>query len=120
MKLHLNQNLKENRVKEYLVHSVRVQEVEYALPLLMTVDRVESWDVPHFDALTAETFEKLLSWTPELIIFGTGVTQKFPHPKLMRALIEQQIGIETMKSDAACRTFNILADEGRKVLAALL
>jgi uncharacterized protein len=56
----------------------------------------------------------------ELVIFGSGPRLRFVAPALSRALIERQIGLETMDTHAACRTYNILAAEGRQVVAALL
>ncbi|MEO6431968.1 MAG: MTH938/NDUFAF3 family protein, partial [Nitrosospira sp.] len=57
---------------------------------------------------------------PEMVLFGTGATLRFPHPTLTRTLIESRIGVEVMDTAAACRTYNILTAEGRRVAAALL
>ena len=54
------------------------------------------------------------------MIFGSGTRLRFPPPAFLRALMEKRIGIETMDTLAACRTYNILAGEGRRVIAALL
>jgi uncharacterized protein len=62
----------------------------------------------------------LLALKPELVIFGSGLRQKFIHPSLYKSLIQNHIGLETMNTAAACRTYNILAQEGRHVVAALL
>lgn len=120
MKLHLNQNLKENRFSEYLGGRVRVHGEHFDLPLLMMADRAEAWAVKDFAALGEADFAALLAWQPELVLLGTGDVQRFLHPKITAPLFNQGIGIEIMDSAAACRTFNILADEGRRVLAALL
>jgi uncharacterized protein len=53
-------------------------------------------------------------------LLGTGSRQRFPAPRLTRALAEARIGLEVMTTPAACRTYNILMAEGRKVVAALL
>jgi uncharacterized protein len=78
------------------------------------------WEGVDFDALTAAHFEALAAFKPELVIFGSGSKLRFPHPSLQRALMAARIGLETMDTLAACRTYNILAGEGRHVLAALL
>ncbi len=78
------------------------------------------WPVPDFSALTPEHFAQLAALKPELVVFGSGKTIRFVPPKLQRALIEARIGMECMDSMAACRTYNILAQEGRHVIAALL
>ena len=73
-----------------------------------------------FEQLRAEHFEQLVALAPELVIFGSGQRLRFPAPALMRSLIERRIGVETMDTAAACRTYNVLASEGRAVVAALL
>jgi len=78
------------------------------------------WQAPSFDALTPAHFERLLALEPELVIFGSGRSLRFPHPSLLRALIERRIGVETMDTAAACRTFNVLVSERRSVLGALV
>jgi uncharacterized protein len=78
------------------------------------------WPVPTASDLNAEHFEALLGLQPELVIFGSGERQCFISPMHYRALIERRIGMETMDTAAACRTFNVLVSEGRKVVAALL
>jgi uncharacterized protein len=73
-----------------------------------------------FAQLTAEHFAQLAALKPELVIFGSGAKLRFPHPSLSESLMRARIGMETMDTLAACRTYNILAGEGRHVLAALL
>ncbi len=80
------------------------------------------WDCDSFDHLSAEHFARLIqaSPLPELVVFGSGERLRFPRPQWLRPLIEAGIGIETMDTPAACRTYNILAGEGRRVVVALL
>jgi uncharacterized protein len=78
------------------------------------------WDCNGFDDLQAHHFEKLIELEPELVIFGSGDRIRFPKPQWLQALYAKRIGVETMDTQAACRTFNFLAGEGRKVVAALL
>jgi len=79
-----------------------------------------AWDCTHFDALSAAHFARLAEIGPELVLFGSGPRLRFPRPEWLPALLERRIGIETMDTAAACRTYNILAGEGRHVVAALL
>lgn len=72
------------------------------------------------DTLQPEDFDAVLALKPELVIFGSGPRLKFVSPALMRALIGQRIGVETMDTAAACRTYNVLVSEGRSAVAALL
>ncbi|MCU0813222.1 MAG: Mth938-like domain-containing protein [Burkholderiaceae bacterium] len=81
---------------------------------------VVAWPVASLADLTAAHFEQLLALQPELVIFGSGAKLRFVSPALQRALIERRIGVETMDTAAACRTYNVLASEGRTVAAALL
>jgi uncharacterized protein len=80
------------------------------------------WDCSRFEDLDEIHFSGLLGTgpAPELVLLGTGSRLRFVKPALMQALIARRIGVETMDTAAACRTFNILAGEGRRVLAALL
>ncbi len=78
------------------------------------------WAPARPDALEATHFEAILALQPELVIFGSGPRLKFVAPALLRALIERRIGVETMDTPAACRTYNVLVSEGRSVVAALL
>ena len=78
------------------------------------------WDCSSFEQLRPEHFARLAESRPELVIFGSGERLRFVKPALMRTLIELRIGVETMDTLAACRTYNILAGEGRRVIAALL
>ena len=78
------------------------------------------WDCASFDELTPEHFLRIAGYRPELVIFGSGTRLRFARPEMLRSLIDQRIGVETMDTLAACRTYNILAGEGRQVMAALL
>jgi uncharacterized protein len=85
--------------------------------------RLQPWACTRFEELAAAHFEGLLNVSPEppeLVLFGSGQRLRFAHPALMRGLIDRRIGVETMDTAAACRTFNILATEGRRVVAALI
>jgi uncharacterized protein len=81
---------------------------------------VAAWPVARFEDLQAEHFTALAEHTPELVIFGSGARLRFPAASVLRSLIERRIGVETMDTAAACRTYNVLLSEGRAVLAALL
>jgi uncharacterized protein len=88
--------------------------------IVMPQSPVMQWPVTSFEALTPENFDALLELAPEVIVFGSGSRLRFPHPRLTASLTQQRIGVETMDFGAACRTYNILMSEGRRVAAALL
>lgn len=80
----------------------------------------EDWPVASFDELSETHFAYFLELKPDVVLLGTGARQRFAHPRLYRALTDTGIGVECMDTHAACRTYNILVAEGRKVVAAIL
>ena len=78
---------------------------------------VEDWPVRDVRAMTPADIEPLLALEPELILLGSGETQAFPPPATMAACLSRGIGLEAMTNAAAARTFNVLASEGRRVVA---
>src|SRR3954470_21056706 len=78
------------------------------------------WQLSRFDDLAPEHFARVAELAPEVVIFGSGARIRFPRPAWLRPLVERRIGLETMDTAAACRTYNILAQEGRHVAVALL
>lgn len=81
---------------------------------------VQVWRPASVAELEPADFEALLASQPELVIFGSGPRLRFVSPAFMRGLIDRRIGVETMDTGAACRTYNVLVTEGRHVLAALI
>ena len=100
---------------------VRIGTDEYRENLVLLPDHIEKgWAPSGLDALTADAFAALLAYKPEIVLLGTGPTQRFLHPRLLAPLTDARVGVETMDTGAACRTFNILVAEGRRVAAALV
>jgi uncharacterized protein len=81
---------------------------------------VQAWAPSEVQVLAASHFEEVLALKPELVIFGSGDRLQFVAAGLYRSLIEARVGIESMDTAAACRTYNVLASEGRSVVAALI
>ena len=88
--------------------------------LIVTPERLLPWEVAAFDALEEADFQVFLELNLEILLLGTGPRQRFPHPRLTRGLAAKRIGVEAMDLQAACRTYNILMTEERRVAAALL
>lgn len=88
--------------------------------LLTPTRRVRDWAPECFEQLTRAHIEPILALEPELVLLGTGTSLRFPHPAFGVPLMERGIGMEVMDTAAACRTYNILMAEGRKVLIAAL
>jgi uncharacterized protein len=110
-----------NTVSRHDAGTVWVNGVAWSQSLLLPWrGEVLRWPVDGLSWLAASHFEQVLALKPELVIFGSGARLQFISPALYRCLIEARIGIETMDTAAACRTYNVLAAEGRSVVAALL
>ncbi|MDQ3197506.1 MAG: Mth938-like domain-containing protein [Burkholderiales bacterium] len=99
-----------------LVNGQRFDRNLIVLPERLIAD----WDVDSFENLSARNFDFLLSLQPGILLLGTGRHLRFPHPRLSASLVQANVGLEVMDTHAACRTYNVLVEEGRKVAAALL
>lgn len=121
MKFHLADAAGLNLFTGYDIDYVAVNHQRYPASLIVLPDRIaEEWPPQSFAALEAAHFEAILEFRPEIVLLGTGSALRFPHPRLTEALIRAHIGVEVMDTPAACRTYNILASEGRRVAAALI
>ncbi len=120
MKLHLNQSPGIHLFTSHGEHFVTINHVRHDGHLIVTPERIVSGWAAGFDALTTDDFAALLTLDPKIVLLGTGRRQRFPEQKLLRPLIEAGMSVEPMDLPAACRTYNILALEGRAVAAALL
>lgn len=121
MKLHAQRPTPLNTVTAYGAGYVEINARRYEHAVLVQPESpVEAWAPVRFEDLTADHFEAIAAHAPEVVLLGTGAGQRFPHPRLTAALAERRIGVEAMDTGAACRTYNILMTEGRRVLAALL
>jgi len=121
MKLHLTQAAGNQLITGYTPEwiSINHQRFEHSVIVLPNEVRTD-WAVSNFDDLKTEDFALLLTLKPEVVLLGTGQKHRFIHPRLIAALTENNIAVECMTTDAACRTYNILMAEGRTVAAALI
>ena len=121
MKLQADRIEGQNAIARHGPGGVIVNGVEHRRSVIVPWSgEVRAWQVDAFTALTEAHFEALAALAPELVIFGSGSRIRFVHPALLKALTERRIGVETMDTAAACRTYNVLLAEGRSVVAALL
>ncbi|WP_018609674.1 Mth938-like domain-containing protein [Uliginosibacterium gangwonense] len=110
-----------NLVNAYDAAAITVNRVAHPCNLVVAPQALrENWLEGGFDALSAEHLAALLDLKPALVLLGTGARQYFPKPAVLRPLVEAGVGWEVMDTGSACRTYNILASEGREVVAALL
>ena len=121
MKLHQSDTQKYQTVTGYDQTGVEINAERYNYSLVVLPEMApRAWDAPTFESLTVEHFDVISADDPDVVILGTGARQRFIHPRLTAALTLRRIGVECMDSQAACRTYNILMGEGRKVALALI
>jgi uncharacterized protein len=120
MKLHLSHGADSNQITGYGPDHVLVSGVRHETSLIVLPDEVIGAWVTHFEALSVQDFDVVLMRAPEIVLLGSGARLRFPSPALYAGLIRARIGVEVMDTAAACRTYNILAAEGRRVAAALI
>lgn len=100
---------------------VEVAGRRFSASLAVCADRLlEGWTAGDVGTLTPEETAALLDWKPEVLLLGTGATFRFPDPEALAPAYRAGIGVEVMDTKAACRTYNILLAEGRRVVAALV
>lgn len=121
MKFSLDQIDGRLAISGYAPGEVLVGRQRYTASLLVTPDGVLSdWGPARVEDVTARDLSRALDHRPELLILGTGERQAFPNPRVFVDLMDAGVGYEVMDTAAACRTYNILLAEGRRVVAALL
>jgi len=121
MKLHLTSAPDNQLITGYGEGWVEINRLRFSRSLIVMPDAIiHDWEISDFGHLMAEHFAKLAELKPEVVLLGTGKTQCFIHPSLSRALTEAGIGVECMDTAAACRTYNFLMAESRRVAALLI
>jgi uncharacterized protein len=110
-----------NLIRSYGQSEVRIGETVLRGSCLVKADRIVSdWRPRSVAELTVDDLEAVIAMQPEVVVIGSGPKQEFPAPEVLGAVMSRGIGCEVMDTGAACRTYNILASEGRTVVAALL
>jgi len=121
MKLQLAQSEGWNTFTAYGDDYVSVNAVRHKSSLVVMPFRlIENWTSASVETLAIGDFELLASLETEIVLLGTGNRLQFPRPELLQPLMAARKGLEVMDVHAACRTFNILVAEKRKVAAALI
>jgi uncharacterized protein len=120
MKFLLDDSSDVHAIQRYDEGRVTIRQTVYQSSLIVLPDRIiTDWAPTAVDQLKVDDFHLLAKLGLEIVILGTGRLQRFPHPALTQPLMQQRIGFEIMDTPAACRTYNILVSEGRRVAAAL-
>lgn len=121
MKFDLDQPATRHVVRDYGPGLLRIGERTFDRSLIVTADTlIERWRPSRMDDLQPTDLEPLLRLAPEVLLIGSGARQAFPQRATLAALYAARIGFEIMDTGAACRTYNVLVAEGRKVVAALI
>ncbi len=121
MKLHTTPTQHYQTVTAYDQGGVEINTIRFEYSLLVMPETTPvSWPPVSFESLTVDDFRQIDAAQPEVVILGTGERQRFVHPKLTAPLTSRRVGVECMDNQAACRTYNILIAEGRKVALALI
>ena len=112
--------------QQYFVHSlgadaIRIVETRYAHSLILSPEHgVERWPVDSIGNLEVGHLRPILEWRPDVVLLATGRRQRFPSHEIQIELLRHNVGLEVMTLAAAARTFNVLASEDRRVVAAMI
>ena len=108
-------------IKGYVKNRITIGDRTYRSSLIICPHRIiEDWQPASAGDLTEADFKMMLELDPELVLLGTGERLQFPHHSITQPLMRQSVGLEVMGTAAACRTYNVLAHEGRNVVASLI
>jgi uncharacterized protein len=108
-------------IRSYREGALRVNDAEYTGSLILSTTAImPDWGARSTDALNLDLLAPALALDPQILLLGTGELQRFPEPRISAEIMAMGIGLEVMNTAAACRTYNILASEDRKVVAALI
>ena len=114
-------NTVQYQIRAYAEGRITVNDAVLTRSLVIRSDAlITDWPPQRFEELEAAHLLAAVEPAPEILILGTGASQRFPAPALLAPLHARGIGVEVMDTAAACRTYNVLAAEGRAVAAALM
>ncbi len=122
MKIELDETLSgKYRIEAYSSDGVVINKTLYEGSLVVTPEElITDWPPRTLDELTARHFRELADRGPEIVLLGTGALLEFPDDTVLEPLVSNSIGVEVMDTGAACRAYNFMMGEGRKIVAALL
>jgi uncharacterized protein len=121
LKLHLSDTTGRNIISGYGQGYIEINGERHVSPIVVGPSYLDTgWPDGEKDDIGPETIRRLASLQAEIVLIGTGPVQRFPTPAMLRPLVKAGLGFEVMSTHAACRTYNILVAEDRKVVAALV
>ena len=120
MKFTLESSSRVNLVRAYSRAELQIGEAHVRSSCIVSADRlITDWPPARLDALRPEHLQAIFDLEPEVVLLGTGERQCFPPAEIRAAFAARRVGLEVMDLGAACRTYNILVQEERHVVAAL-
>lgn len=121
MKIELDNDISlSNKIISYSDDSFQLKDKLITSNLVISNDRlIENWTIDSYCNLATQHLDEFISWQPEIILIGTGTVPSFPNPDLITYVTSRSIGLEIMDTGAACRSYNLLLNEGRNVVAIL-
>lgn len=121
MKLSLDIGSAQYIIRRYTETSVTVNDEELYTSIIVMPDRlIRDWNAPSPASLALEHLNDIIEWKPEILLLGTGNRLQFPRAELMAAVMGKRIGFEVMDTGSACRTYNVLSAEDRRVAVAIM
>ena len=115
------------RPRDYLfvrradAHAVMIGDTPFKRSIILTREKVVAdWSVSDIAAMTPEHVAPIVALKPDVVLLGTGAHQQFPSQAVLAAFLQRGVGVEVMDNAAAARTWDILAGEGRNVIAAFI
>lgn len=110
-----------NRIQSFTGSGLRINNEVLRNDVIVSAERlIPNWAPPPLAELSIADFEPILALDPEVVLLGTGATQNFPPARVMSDVMRLGVGLEVMSTQAACRTYNVLLFEQRRVVAALM
>lgn len=120
MQLSEDSNAVDILIQKYDFDCIQINDTEYKQSILLTPKHVEVWPLKNFADINQDNVAAIIAQKPEVVIFGTGRDFQLLPAELMTLFHNKKIGVESMDTGAACRTYAALASEGRNVLAAMI
>jgi len=108
-------------IEAYEAGCIHIGNTEFRHNLLLMPEKLrDPWELQAMQDLSEQHLSLLVAYQPDIVLLGSGERQSFPHPSVLAPLMQAGIGYEVMPTHSACRTYNILLAEDRRVLAALI
>ena len=120
MDLTLQKNSSDKIIKNYENHMIYIDKNQYDYNIFVSKDLIAKWPISNINKIVINDLNNIIRLNPEIIIIGTGADPILPKTEIIAKLHNKNIGIEFMSTDAACKTFNILLQEDRNVIAGLV